>query len=234
MKVKIGEASVICHILPTHKDIPHFRKEYTTNQPVEHYDIVKFDSKLASSIFINNHDIPNISTRLKTQDTEYDLEFTGQIIKRTHHIKVNSSYQPVHKFEIYDKIIKTNQEIIERPHLVREANINQDLPIIISERMISYRDFVLDYVIRKSYYLIHEDEANYQMIYNLAKKLHEEQALVRLYAFNNQTQQPEPLIVTREGTLYPIAALHGQIQEKNYCLRMILADRELRWEVTPE
>ncbi|MHA1777240.1 MAG: hypothetical protein DRO88_02830 [Promethearchaeia archaeon] len=226
IKLKFGDATATFLLSPTHPKTPHYKKT-KDGDIIKFRRMIKFDKSLREEQLKKDSDL---YVKLLDSDIEYDLNLTGKIINRTYRIKLDKNFKPVYKYEKFDIRIKPDGKLEERKHKIRVSNIKQELPVVISEKAISYPDFIKRYVLKKSYNIIHEDEGNFDLIYNLAKDLHEKQQLRQIFAFNEETLKPEPLIITHEGTLYNLAFLQGIVDNRRYCLRLLLSDMELRWE----
>jgi hypothetical protein len=215
----------VVNLSPTHKKPIHYhqtldRKKVFTKK------VMKFDSKLASNFLLQMDDL---SDKLKSEDPEYDIELTGKTIEHTVRIVVNpKTLDPVYSFKEVDILERADQERLERPHTPTVANINEPIPVKVTDTYHTPKELLQKYIFRKSYYLSHIDGMTYKFLFDIAKFLEDLDKFVRLQAYDQETKKPTALIMRTGGIPFPAAYLEGKTNGNQYCLVLHLADRELK------
>ncbi len=208
---------------PTTKNEWHYHRSPKGKKVYSHrllaYDTSKGTDKILA--------LENVPTQLKDGDPEMDMESAGRRI-RTNNIVVDKDMNPVYTYKAFDILVKPNIKPIERPHVVREANVNATLPVRLTEKMVDPAELMTRYIFRKTYFLWHQDGASYKFLYDLAKRLAEQKKFVRLQAYDQDAKKTAPLILYPRATPYPAAFLEGRIDGDKYCLLLHLADREFK------
>jgi hypothetical protein len=225
MNLLFDNVDTVVNLSPTHKKPIHYHQTHD-NKVVISKKVIKFDSRLAPTFLLK---MDNLSDKLKTEDPEYDLELTGKFVDKTVRIVVDpKTINPVYSYKEVDILEKPDQEKIERPHTQTIANINEPIPVKVTDTYHTPTELLRKYIFRKSYYLSHTDGMSYKFLYDIAEFLQEKGKFVRLQAFDQETKKSTALIVRNGGAPFPAAFLEGKIDGKNYCLVLHLADRELK------
>lgn len=225
-KIAFENQGAVVDLTQTHKKKwKYYRKVDGTK--VKHRRILAFDSTFSTERILQENG-NDLSTQLKASDIEVDIESAGKIIGRTHRIVVNDDFQPVYDYKEVDILRKTNGEEIRREHKTSKSNINDVIPVIVSDHYLTPKEMLLKYIFRKSYFLFHKDETSYGFLFELAKFLADKNQFARVFSFNPETKKPEPLVLYQGGTLFSAAFLEGRIRDREYCLILHLSDRELK------
>jgi hypothetical protein len=209
------------------------KKFYTTTsgeKPINIRSII-FDEEITSEKLQENK---NLSKLLKEEDPEINFELAGKRIRQARRIIVDKEYNAVYTFQEFDVLERPTGETIERPYTVTYPNINETLPVRISDKYFSKEELLTRLVFSRSYYISHVDGVSYLFLYEIAKKLFELNRLVRVVAYDQQTKKPSPLVLSVGGKKFPAAFLEGKIDGDKYFLILHLSDRELKLPETPE
>ncbi|NMC03679.1 MAG: hypothetical protein GYA24_00635, partial [Candidatus Lokiarchaeota archaeon] len=164
---------------------------------------------------------------LKDGDPDLDMEIVGRRI-RASNIYVDKDYQPVYSYKSFDILIKPNGERIERPHVTLDQNVNATLPVRVTDKYMDPRELLTKYIFRKSYFLSHHDGTSYKFLHDIATDLAKRKMFVRLQAYDSEGKKTAPLILSSNGTPFPVAFLEGKVDGDKYCLILHVADREFK------
>ncbi|MEJ2294970.1 MAG: hypothetical protein P8Y23_09375 [Candidatus Lokiarchaeota archaeon] len=167
-------------------------------------------------------------SQLSSSDSDVDIELAGKYIFTTMRIIVNEDYDPVYNYKIYDVVEKPNGKRIERSHEKTISNINKSIPLIISDHLYDPKELALKYVFRLHYYITHSDGVTFKFLYDIAKRLAEEEKFAEIEAINSQSKKREPLVLVDRGRKFPRAFIEGLVSGKSYYLILHLSDQELR------
>ena len=125
-------------------------------------------------------------------------------------------------------------ETIERPHHVNPQNINETIPVKITDKYYSREELLQNFIFGKSYYLSHVDGVSYLFLHGIASELHEMNKMVKLQAYDHQTKKPTAMVTIVGSRPYPAAFLEGKVDGDEYSLIVHLSNRELRLPETTE
>jgi hypothetical protein len=224
MKIHIAYENIDAELnmVPTHRiqEKKHISKD---GKKVRYVRALVYDAAQNSDSILKD------PAKLAEEDLEINIELAGQIVEHTTRIVVNKEYEPVYTYRHYDILEKPSGELMERPHAISQANVDEKIPVKISEQYFDPKDVISKFVVRKSYYLIHNDGMSYKFLFDIAKKLHDLGKMVRLIGYDQQTKKPTPIVLITGGASFPAVFLEGKIQQDQYCLRLLLADRELKF-----
>ncbi|MHA1745607.1 MAG: hypothetical protein ACTSWW_06380 [Promethearchaeota archaeon] len=226
LKIAFGNQGTVVDLSQTHKRVwRHYRK--ADGSRVKSVKILAYDTTLSTKKLLQDHE-QDFSTKLKNEDFEVDIESAGKIIPKTKRIVVDKNFQPVYAYKEMDILRKPSGEEIRRDHQTSKANINEVIPVVVSDNYLHPKEVLLKYVFQRSYFLIHKDDTSYGFLFELAKFLADRNQFARVFSFNPETKEPEPLVLYQGGTLFSAAFLEGRIRDKEYCLILHLSDRELK------
>lgn len=193
--------------------------------------VINFDSSISDEVLLQED---NLSTKLKKGDPEVDFSIVGKEVKMAKRILVNDEFQPVYDYRAIDILERTSGETIERPHQVNPQNINDAIPVRITDTYYSRDELVKNFVFTKSYYLSHVDGVSYLFLYDIAAELAEKNKMVKVQAYDQQTKTPASLVTIVGSRPYPAAFLEGRVDGDNYSLILHLSNRELKLPKTQE
>lgn len=201
------------------------KRDYKFNRKeVKHIKILNFDSKQDLQNMENNEDL---TEHLLNGDPEIDIENAGKNLRHTNRLVVNDKLKPVYNYNEFDVLLTPDGELKERIHKQSLRNTLGSVPVIASDEYISSKDFIQKYVVKQSFFMGHTDGVSYKFLYEYAKKLFEMHKLVRIYAVDSETKKKMPIVIRNGGSLFPAAFIEGKIRGDDYCLTLLLVEREL-------
>ena len=232
MKIHIAHENIdtVVNLAPVRSIQKKFYTTSSREKPISIRSII-FDEENTSEKLLEKK---NISKLLKEEDPEINYELAGKKIKQARRIIVDRDYGAVFNFQEFDVLERPTRETIERPYTVAYPNINETLPVRISDQYFSREDLLTRLVFSRSYYISHVDGVNYLFLYEIAKKLFDLNRFVRVIAYEQQTKKPSPLVLSVGGKKFPAAFLEGKIDGDKYFLILHLSDRELKLPEIPE
>jgi len=204
------------------------KREYKFNgKKVKHIKILNFDSKLDIQNMEYNEDL---TEHLLNGDPEIDIEHAGKNLRHTNRLVVDDKLKPVYNYKEFDVLIAPDGELKERIHKQSIRNTIGSVPVIASDEYISTREFIQKYIVKQSYFMGHTDGVSYKFLFEFAKKLSEMHKLVRIYAIDSETKKKMPIVIRNGGSLFPAAYIEGKIRGEDYCLTLLLVERELTFK----
>jgi len=210
-------------LIPTHKRKKRIRRTPNGGEVIRQRYIV-LDVKKGNEV----SEEENIIEKLKTLDDDIDIELVGKYIKSTTRIVANEDFEPVYNYRKYDVLIQPDESIKERPHQLTLGNINQSVPVRITNELIDPKDCMRKYFFRKSYFITHTNGLTFKFLYDIAKRLSESGKFARVDAYDPKTKKRQPLVLYDNGRKFPRAYLEGKIKSSSYCLILHLSDQEVR------
>ncbi len=175
---------------------------------------------------LNDQSLPEeLSQRLIDGDPELDIEIVGKRIWGTKRLFLTVNDEPAKGVQTAELYFNREGELTdERPLKVVEANINTDLPLIWSGKLLPkstcYKQFVFVHALQ----LRHVDELSFDFLYSMAKELEEKNSMLFVGAGQKAS---DPLILTRNGQQFQ-AFLEGKTEGKRYQLILRLSNLELK------
>jgi hypothetical protein len=181
-----------------------------------------------------SHDLGELSKRRKTPeaiakalikgDPEIDIEQFGMYLAETSRVYV-SKKGIVHLVEEFEVIKNPDGTVRERrPRRKEPQNINTDIPLKWTGKFIRKREAVNRFVFTNKKQLIHINGLTYDFLFDMAKTLHEKDALMLVRGGENGDR---PIVMNRGGRPYN-AFLEGRIRGDSYCLILHLSNMELK------
>jgi hypothetical protein len=179
---------------------------------------------------IIKHILNDIDVRQDILDTdeELDLEIAGKTIKTTSTLLVNSKNNLCYNFTEYEikknregKIIpcETCGEIFCEHRIKKQAKSNVDLdkqPVRwISTKMIDKLEAIKTWSFSDSYQIRHVDGLTYQLLYDMAKSLHDLNKVVLMAPIENK--KPQRIVLKKGGRPF-YGWLEGRIEGDKYAL----------------
>jgi hypothetical protein len=169
--------------------------------------------------------VEQLTQALIDGDPEIDLEITGSLLRQVSRVYIDSDRTIVHKVTPWEIIRTPEGQIKERRQRNRlPPNVAAEFPLRWSGVFIKKVDAYRKFVFVTKLQLIHINGLTYDFLYNMAKELHERNALMLLGA---GTKSNQPLILRRGATPYR-GFLEGRVQDDKYCLILHLSNLELK------
>lgn len=232
INIGFGEQNTTINLIPVHS-----RKKSRNARLINGEEISREEIKSEAILLkdkINNDNLlgpiinPAIIEKL-INDEEIDFEDIGKKIK-TQQIILDADNNPVYDFKKFVRVTKKKivdnemKEIITEEEFVPTiANINESIPIQITNKLITYQEALKNYVIGNTKYLTHNDGLSFDFLYKIAEYLDKENKLAIVQAFTiiNNKKVPTPMILKDSGRPYAFALLQGKINEYGeYLLRL--------------
>jgi len=168
----------------------------------------------------------NYSKQLIESDPEIDLETVGRTIEGTTSVLMDKSGNPLYCApEIYEIIYGVDGSEVERRNPVDIApNINEEVPIKWTGRLIPRADLVRKFAIKRSMQIKHADGVTFDFLHAIAKELEEKDSVMLLAS---GADGKSPLILQTNGTPYR-GFLEGRTKADGFILLLHLSNMELK------
>jgi len=168
----------------------------------------------------------NYSKQLIESDPEIDLETVGRTIEGTTSVLMDKSGNPLYCApEIYEIIYGVDGSEVERRTPVDIApNINEEVPIKWTGRLIPRADLVRKFAIKRSMQIKHADGVTFDFLHAIAKELEEKDSVMLLAS---GADGKSPLILQTNGTPYR-GFLEGRTKGDGFILLLHLSNMELK------
>lgn len=166
----------------------------------------------------------DLSEALVESDLEVDIEGFGRFLSETSRVYVGDG-GIVHAVEEFEVVTNPDGTVRDRrPRKKEPQNINTDVPLKWTGKFIKKSDAVKRFVFTGKKQLAHINGLTFDFLFEIAKKLHDEDSLLLLRAGENRDR---PLIMNRGGKAYN-AFLEGRVKGESYCLILHLSNMELK------
>jgi len=223
MKIHLAfeNTDAVLDLVPTHRHKKRIRRTPKGDEVIrQRYIVLDVNDDVSKE--------EDIIQTLKTSDDEIDIELVGKYIKSTTRIVANEDFEPVYNYRKYDVLIQPDGSIKERPHQLTLGNINQTVPVRITNELVEPKDCIMKYFFRKSYFITHINGLTFKFLYDIARSLFESGKLARVDAYHPKTKKRQPLVLYDSGRKFPRAYLEGRIKGNRYCLILHLSDQEFK------
>jgi hypothetical protein len=168
--------------------------------------------------------VEDLSEALVDGDPEVDIESFGMFLTETSRVYVgeNGIVHSVEEFELVSNPDGTVRD--RRPRKKEPQNINTDVPLKWTGKFIKKSEAVKRFVFTSKKQLAHVNGLTFDFLFEIAKKLHDEDSLLLVRAGENRDR---PLVMNRGGKAYN-AFLEGRIKGDSYLLILHLSNMELK------
>ena len=168
----------------------------------------------------------DFAQQLISADPEIDMEMVGKVIEDTNTVLLTKDNQPLFCApEIMEIIYGPDGKEIERRTPVEVApNVNEDLPIKWTGKMIPRADLVRKYAIKRTMQLRHVDGVTFDFLFSIAKELDEKDSVMLLAAGEGGKG---PLVLQSNGSPYR-GFLEGRVDGETFLLLLHLSAMELK------
>lgn len=211
--VAVGIKSVDT-IIPAKDGSPvTFKRYIAAGESTLHADLVK---KFGESY----------SKALVEADPEVDLETVGRSIDGTTSVLMDKSGNPLYCApEVFEIIYGVDGKEVERRIPLDVApNVNEDVPIKWTGRLIPRPDLVRKFAIKRTMQIKHTDGVTFDFLYSIAKDLEEKNSVMLLVS---GVDGKSPLIFQTNGTPYR-GFLEGRTSGEGFVLLLHLSNMELK------
>lgn len=158
-------------------------------------------------------------------DPEIDFEKVGMKLSGVKKVFLSDSGKIVYSLTRQEVVYSPDGEEKEvRKYSDTESNINGDIPIRWTGKLIPKEKAVRMFVFAKKYQVKHINGLTYDFLFDMAKQLHEKNSLMLV---GGGDKGVGPLVLSNGGTPYR-AFLEGRINGDKYCLILHLTNLELK------
>jgi hypothetical protein len=211
-------------LAPTRRSVKRFHRA-PDGQKATHVRALVFDAPMR---FEHLSASGSLGSALKDGDPDVNIETAGQKITLTERISVDKDLRPVYTYKEFDVLTKPDGERIERPHANPLPNVEETLPVKITDKLFAPIDVATRFVMTRSYFLAHTDGVSYKFLFEIAKTLAEAGKFARVQAYDPVTKKPAPLVLRQGSRPYAAAFLEGRVKKDEYCLLLHLSAQELK------
>lgn len=180
------------------------------------------------------HDLPQLIKKRKKleavgkalvkEDPEINIEEFGMYLVDTSRVYV-SDRGIVHVVEEFEVIHNPDGTVRDRRARVKDSqNINTDIPLRWTGKLIKKKDAVNRFVFTNKKQLVHVNGLTFDFLYEMAKDLHEKDSLLLV---RGGEKGDRPIVMNRGGKAYN-AFLEGRVKGDSYCLILHLSNMELK------
>lgn len=165
------------------------------------------------------------ATNLVTSDPEIDFERVGMYLSGMRKIFItddNSISYRVNREEVV--FTPEGEEKDVHPFEDVESNINTDIPLRWTGKLIPIEKAARMFVFSRKYQIKHINGLTYDFLYDMAKQLADKRSVMLVGA---GPKGVGPIVINRGGTPYR-AFLEGRIESEKYCLIIHLTNLELK------
>lgn len=166
------------------------------------------------------------SKALVEADPEVDFETVGRSIEGTTSVLMDKNGNPLYCApEVFEIIYGVDGKETERRTPIDAApNINEDVPIKWTGRLIPRADLVRKFAIKRTMQIKHADGVTFDFLYAIAKELEEKDSVMLLAS---GADGKSPLVFQTNGTPYR-GFLEGRTQGEGFVLLLHLSNMELK------
>lgn len=170
-------------------------------------------------------DLKEVADALITSDPDFDAEWTGMYLDKTHKLYVDKDYNIVYSINLYQVIYNPDGTEKERHDLNKvPSNVNNQEPLKWTGKTYAKKEAVKRFVFTRKYQIRHINGVTFDFLYNMAKELQESDSVVLVGAGKKGA---DPILLSRGGEPYR-GFLEGRIEGERYLLILHLSDIELK------
>ena len=160
------------------------------------------------------------------EDPEIDMEKAGLKLEGLHKVYLTPEKKVAYGVTLTEHLYSSDgTEKGTKPDTTTPSNIAIDgMPIRWTGKMISKDKAMRTFVFKKSYQVRHVNGLTYDFLYDMAKKLYDEQSMMLV---GGGQKGISPLVMSNGGTPYR-AFLEGRIDGDSYALILRLTHLELK------
>lgn len=186
--------------------------------------ILKTDISTNISHLINSHG-NDLTDCLISADPEINIETVGKYLRQVKKIYIapdgKAAYKVSRRTIFYTP---EGKEKSAQKYHTSQANVNTDIPLRWTGRLIDKNKAVRMFVFSRKYQIRHINGLTFDFLYDMARQLHESNSLMLLGAGSKGNA---PLVMTTGGVSYR-AFLEGRIDGDKYSLLLHLTNLELK------
>lgn len=158
-------------------------------------------------------------------DPEIDMEKVGMRLKGVRKIFLTAGDKIVYRIN-REEVVYTPDAVEKeaRPFKDSESNVNVDIPLKWTGKLIPKDKALRMFVFTRKYQIKHINGLTYDFLYDMAKQLHEKKSVMLI---GGGPKGAGPVVLTNGGPSYR-AFLEGRIDGEKYCLILHLTNLELK------
>ena len=178
------------------------------------------------SVLVDKYgDLENLAEAIIKDDPEIDFERTGMLLDTAKKLFVTKDNDILYGVDLYEVIKESDgSEKDRRLYTKTRSNVNVETPVKWSGKFFPKSEAIKMFVFSKKYQIKHVNGLTYDFLYDMAKKLDEQNSLM-LIGTGKKGVQP---LVFHDGGIPYRGFLEGRIKGNAYCLILHLTNLELK------
>lgn len=170
-------------------------------------------------------DTEALAQAIISKDPEIDLERVGMRLGAVRKIYLTEDNRIAHRILRQEVVYSPTAEEREvRAYTDTEANINGEVPLRWTGKLIPLDRAIRMFVFTRKYQIRHVNGLTYDFLYDMAKQLSEKRSVMLI---GGGAKGAGPVVLSNGGTSYR-AFLEGRVEGDKYCLIMHLTNLELK------
>ncbi len=166
-----------------------------------------------------------LSEEIINSDLDVDVEKIGAFIQGTKKMYLDSEGKIAYSVDKMEVVKSPEGKEVERRALNQvESNIDGDIPLCWTGKMLPKSKAISMFVFSRKYQLRHVNGLTFDFLFDIAKTLDEKNSMMLV---GGGKKGNEPLIFSSGGVPYR-GFLEGRIQGEKYCLILHLSNLELK------
>lgn len=208
-------------------EIKSARKPYSLihQSGMKHKNVRILRNTIATDLFsLRKSYGEDLSAAIINTDVEVDIEKSGMLLEGTKKIYVDNNDRPAFRITRKQMYHSPENEIEMKELRIPEANINIEIPLRCTGKLIPRKEAVRSFVFARNYQIKHTNGLTYDFLYEMAKTLSDSDSMMLIGAGSSGRS---PVVMSNGGTPYR-AFLEGRINGTGYCLILHLTNLELK------
>ena len=170
-------------------------------------------------------DNEKLTEMLIQDDPEVDKELFGRFLWNVSRVYIKQDESVTYRIQQNEVIYTPKGKFKERRQRERpEANVDSEIPLSWSGKMVDKADAVRRYVFSAKLQIVHINGLTYDFLYGMAKELSEKNSLM-LLGGGKKGKSP---LVFRRGSIPYRGFLEGRVKDDSYILLLHLSNAELK------
>lgn len=170
-------------------------------------------------------DTATLARAILDGDPEIDMERVGMRLNGVRKVFLTEGDRIVYRITREEVVYSPEaEEKAARPYKDTKANVNGDIPLKWTGKLIPKEKAARMFVFARKYQVKHINGLTYDFLYDMARQLHEKNAVMLL---GSGTKGVGPVVLSNGGASYR-AFLEGRIDGDKYCLIIHLTNLELK------
>ena len=170
-------------------------------------------------------DNASLAEAIINDNPEVDMEMVGMQLHDVRKVYLNEGGKVVYRIKRLEAVFSPTGELREmRAVSDAEANVNTDIPLRWTGKIIPIDKAIRTFVFARKYQVKHVNGLTYDFLYDMARQLSERRAMMLVGSGPKGTG---PVVLSKGGTAYR-AFLSGEVDGSNYRLVLHLTNLELK------